>query len=191
MKKGHRTRHNSAATRRQSTALHKVEALAQLFDELVYLQKIVTVVRVSHDYKLAPCGGNAAHQGAAVALLFYRDEARSQASCDVLRAVSATVIRDNDFTSNIMFGHRSLRLPDASLQRVGFVQAWHYNCQFQRFFFAGNLFGYVESSLRVGFCNHCFLTLNDLQFLPHHLFHELRVILTVQRKTDRLTARRT
>jgi len=72
----------------------------------------VAVVGVAHDDIAAAGGGDAAAEGAAVALLGHRDDARAEPGGDGLRAVGAAVIGDDDL------GRESVRFDGAAGLRM-------------------------------------------------------------------------
>src|SRR5262249_12381918 len=55
MRERHRSRHHLAAARRQATTLDQLKAFSKFLDELGDLSKVITIVRITHDDKLAVC----------------------------------------------------------------------------------------------------------------------------------------
>jgi hypothetical protein len=82
--------------------VNQLVAFAELFDKLWDLEKVVAVVRISHDDKPAACGGNAAHQSISVSFVLNVDYACSQTGSDILRAVGAAIVGNNYLTLDSM-----------------------------------------------------------------------------------------
>src|SRR5258706_10897835 len=93
--------------------------------------KVITIIRVAHNYVLAAGGGDATHQSATITFGCDRYYPRPHLGCDGVRAVRATVIGNNYLTRNIKLLQRGLGLTYASCQSFGLVQTRHDDRQFQ------------------------------------------------------------
>src|SRR5262249_34921754 len=71
---------------------YEVVAFAQLMDKWFEVTEVVTVIGVTHDDVFAARRRDAAHESAAISLLFDVYHARAQLVTDLLRAVGAAVI---------------------------------------------------------------------------------------------------
>ncbi len=84
----------------EPVAHDEVGAAAQARDERLERTEIVGVVRVAHDDEAAVRGLDAAAQRRAIALLRDRHDAGAQIRGDLLRAVGAAVVGDQDLAGD-------------------------------------------------------------------------------------------
>ena len=129
VQEGHRAGEDRAAAGRQAAPLHERVAGAQLLDELRDLAEVVAVVGVAHDHPAAARRGDAAHERRAVATVLDRDDARTEPLGDLLGAVGAAVVGDDDLAGDAGLGQAAPRLLDAGRERVRLVEAGHHHRQ--------------------------------------------------------------
>ena len=97
--------------------------------------KVVAFVRITHDHVLAAGGQDSAHQSVAIALFLNVHHPGAQAAGDFLRTVGAAIVGDYNFAADVMLAQGLLRLFYAGAQRFGFVEARHYDGEFEAGFF--------------------------------------------------------
>ena len=102
MRRRHGPRHDSSPTAREPTSLHQVKALAKFQKKPWRLEKVVAIVSVRHDDKLASGCANPPHKGIAVAAFRHRLHPRTAAPRDVLRPVGAPIVGNNHFAADTM-----------------------------------------------------------------------------------------
>src|SRR6185437_11332928 len=122
---GHRARLHGATTALQAASLHEFISLAEFGQEARRLCEVIAIVSVPHQDVLAAGRRESAHERAAVALFCYRHDPRAELGGDVLRAVSAAVVGDDDFAGDAVLGERALCADDARLDGVRLVEAGH------------------------------------------------------------------
>src|SRR5512134_305478 len=108
----------------------KVVALAQFFDERDKMDKIITFVGICHDDEFASCGFKASLQRVSISFLVHVDDDCTQRFCNFNRLVRTAVIRDNDFSVDLMAGKKCGGLCNTSSDRTRFIQAGQDNAQF-------------------------------------------------------------
>ena len=57
----------------------KIVSCPQFFDKSRDVAKVVAIIRIAHDDKLATCSGNTAHQGVAIASCLHMNDMHSHA----------------------------------------------------------------------------------------------------------------
>src|SRR5215472_2245207 len=100
MQRRHGARLDGAAAGRKPAPLREVVASPKSFDKSGEFGEIVAVVGVAHDDERAARGGNSTAQRVAVALQWDIDHPSAELTRDVLRAISAPVVGNDDFTTN-------------------------------------------------------------------------------------------
>jgi hypothetical protein len=125
MQHWHRPGPDGAAAGRQPAALGQVAPRAELGDKFRQLEEVVAVVSVPHNHEGAACRRNPATQCIAVAPGSHVHDVGTHAPGDVLRAISAPVICNDDLAVDVMVAERPLRLADAHSESVRLVQARH------------------------------------------------------------------
>ena len=88
-------------------------------------EEIVAVVGVAHDEVLAAGCGDAAHEGVAVAAAGDVDDASAEFASDLLGAVGAAVVADDDFAGDVVFAEDAHGFFDAGADGVRLVEAGH------------------------------------------------------------------
>jgi hypothetical protein len=110
-------RHRSRLDAPQETiAHHQVEALSEVGDKAPELRKIVTVVGVTHDDEFSAGRRDSTVQCGSVPSVCDVHHARAPANGNLLRAIRAAVIRDDDFTLDLAIGKPPACLFEADLQ---------------------------------------------------------------------------
>src|SRR5262249_3684458 len=102
MRERHRSRHHLAAARRQATTLDQLKAFSKFLDELGDLSKVITIVRITHDDKLAVCRLDPTPQRATISFVFDLNYAGSAINGDFLRTIRTPVVGDNDFSCDLI-----------------------------------------------------------------------------------------
>ena len=98
---------------------------AEFFDERLDLAEIVTAVGVAHDEIFSPGGFHPVAQGVAVAFFGNIDNPGTKLAGDVLRAVGAAIVRDENFAIHARCDQSALSRGDAIGKRLGLVEAGH------------------------------------------------------------------
>jgi hypothetical protein len=133
MENRHRSRQDPSATASESATLNEVEAISQLIQEFRDLTEIVAVIRVAHYYQRCSRGSNSGHQGTAVASLAHLNYARAEPRRNFSRAIGASIVGNNNLSSDLICQQRMLCLFNADGERIRFIEAWHYYRKFWRF----------------------------------------------------------
>ena len=103
--------------------------VAELLHEGLEVAEVVAVIGVAHDDEDAARRRDPALERGAVATLLDVDAPRAVRPRDFLRAIGASVVRDDDLAVDTRFFHRCLRLPDADFKRLRFIQTRHDDTQ--------------------------------------------------------------
>src|SRR6266508_2695960 len=115
----------------ESVAHYQAKVLSQFSDKRAEFGKVVTVVGIANDDVLTARGDNTPPQGITISFFLNIDDAGTQFGCDSLRSIRATVISNNNFTSNIQLLQRAFRFLYTDWQRFRLIETRHHDRQFQ------------------------------------------------------------
>jgi len=121
----HRSGHHGPSSGRQAAAHHQLVTLPKLFHERLHVGKIVAVIRIPHQDPFAGGGLDSSAQGIAITLLSHRDDSRALFDGDLLRAVRAAVVGDDDFSFYSRVLESLAGFTNAGCERFRLVQARH------------------------------------------------------------------
>jgi hypothetical protein len=122
VQRGHRARGDAAL---EPVAHDQVGAVAQVGEEGAQGPEVVGVVAVTHRDVRRAGGADAAHQRVAVALGVDEDDPRSGRGGQLLAAVRAAVVGDDDLSLDAFTGEEVEGLADAGLDGLRLVQTGH------------------------------------------------------------------
>src|SRR5262249_23678628 len=113
----------------EAVAHHQVVALAQPDEEVVEVGEIVAVVAIAHDDVAPARCADSGEQRAAVAAGGDVDYTRAPTARDLLRAIGAAVVGDDDLAVDARIAQIPFGLLDAGSQRFRLVEARHQDRQ--------------------------------------------------------------
>ena len=87
----------------EAAALDKIETLSDFAGEFWNFTEVVAVVGIAHENVLATGGGDATHESGSVTFGRNGDDSSSKFFCDLLGAICAAVISDDDFSRHPRF----------------------------------------------------------------------------------------
>jgi hypothetical protein len=102
MERGHGARRNAAL---EPVAHHQVGTVTELLNKWQQAGEIIGIIGVTHDDVFAASGPNSAHQRVAVPLGVDVHDSGSGLPRELLRAVRAAVVGDQDFPVDPVFPH--------------------------------------------------------------------------------------
>ena len=123
----HGSWHDGAAAGRHATAHDKIVTLVEIGDEGFDAGKVIAVIGISHEDPLAGRRFNATAERVAVSFARDVNDAGTFADGDVLRAIRAAIVGDDDFTLDSRFADGFPGFPDAGGEGFRLVQAGHDN----------------------------------------------------------------
>jgi|GEM_PF-2090456 len=127
VQKGHGAGLNATA---KTISHYQLIALAQRINKCIQLGKVIAVIRIAHDDKLASGILNSRHQCRTIPALRNMHHTRTKSQCNVLRSVGRAVIRDQYLALHSTVCQKFLRVLNTFRQSARLVQARHENSQF-------------------------------------------------------------
>src|SRR4029453_18254267 len=118
-----RALYNGTTTGGKPASLHQVKSFSQFSYNLRDLKEVIAVISIPDDDESAARRCNSSHERTAIAWFLDHHDACMLTLCDSGGRIGAAIVRDYNFTGDVIFPESSQRFLDAISQSVGLIEA--------------------------------------------------------------------